>query len=374
MTAQETNVANSAETTLSAGLAVGATTINVTDGAAFPAVPFYAVIEPGSDANREIVLVDSAKTGTSFTLSAASKRGQDGTTDVAHDSGVTIAMVPVAALWTDVNDRIDALPTNAYVPGGTDVAVADGGTGASTAAGARTNLGAQAQSAVLDATTASFTTAKDTKLTGIEALADVTDAANVAAAGAVMESDTTTAAMGFVLDEDNMASDSATKLATQQSIKAYVDSVVAGSSGPKIVVKAADESVASSVTLQNDDELLAPLLANTDYAFEAFLHVVGNSANDITIAFTVPTGATLAWSFAPEISFSTNAPVTSTLVTASGTGQSHEVSAGMPIHIRGTVRVGGTAGNLQMQFAQRVSNATASTVKAGSHLIVSKEN
>lgn len=32
----------------------------------------------------------------------------------------------------------------------------------------------------------------------------------------------------FVVDEDNMASDSATKLPTQQSVKAYVDSVVAG--------------------------------------------------------------------------------------------------------------------------------------------------
>lgn len=32
-------------------------------------------------------------------------------------------------------------PGDAYIPGGTDVAVADGGTGASTAAGARTNLG-----------------------------------------------------------------------------------------------------------------------------------------------------------------------------------------------------------------------------------------
>ena len=32
--------------------------------------------------------------------------------------------------------------------------------------------------------------------------------------------------MSFVVDEDNMASDSATKLATQQSIKAYVDSQI----------------------------------------------------------------------------------------------------------------------------------------------------
>lgn len=47
----------------------------------------------------------------------------------------------------------------------------------------------QAYSAVLAGTTASFTTADETKLDGIEAGADVTDATNVADAGAVMESD-----------------------------------------------------------------------------------------------------------------------------------------------------------------------------------------
>ena len=47
----------------------------------------------------------------------------------------------------------------------------------------------QAHSAVLDATTASFVTADETKLDAIEALADVTDATNVAAAGAFMNAD-----------------------------------------------------------------------------------------------------------------------------------------------------------------------------------------
>ena len=62
----------------------------------------------------------------------------------------------------------------------------------------------------------------------VESGADVTDATNVATATAVMEGDTTIAAMSFVLDEDDMATDSATKLATQQSIKAYVDATEAG--------------------------------------------------------------------------------------------------------------------------------------------------
>lgn len=49
--------------------------------------------------------------------------------------------------------------------------------------------------------------------------------AAVDAAGAVMNSDTSTASMSFVVDEDNMASDSATKVPTQQSVKAYVDNL-----------------------------------------------------------------------------------------------------------------------------------------------------
>ena len=71
-----------------------------------------------------------------------------------------------------------------------------------------------------------FTDAQFSKLANIEAAADVTDATNVNAAGAVMLVDTTTAAMDFVVDEDDMSSNSATKLASQQSIKAYVDSQV----------------------------------------------------------------------------------------------------------------------------------------------------
>lgn len=68
-----------------------------------------------------------------------------------------------------------------------------------------------------------LTSSERSKLSNIEAGADVTDATNVAAAGAVMESDTSTASMSFVVDEDDMASNSATKVPTQQSTKAYVD-------------------------------------------------------------------------------------------------------------------------------------------------------
>ena len=70
--------------------------------------------------------------------------------------------------------------------------------------------------------------ADGSKLDNIEANADVTDATNVDAAGAVMNSDTSTASMNFVVDEDDMTSNSATKVPTQQSVKAYVDAQVGG--------------------------------------------------------------------------------------------------------------------------------------------------
>ena len=67
-----------------------------------------------------------------------------------------------------------------------------------------------------------FTDADHSKLNAIEDNADVTDATNVNAAGAVMNADTTTAAMQFVVDEDDMSSNLATKVPTQQSTKAYI--------------------------------------------------------------------------------------------------------------------------------------------------------
>ena len=115
-----------------------------------------------------------------------------------------------------------ALPLTTGVTG--TLPIANGGTNATTASGARTALGlaigsdVQAHDAVLDATTASFLTADETKLDAIEALADVTDEANVTSAldgatpGAV-----TVAGGDKVLLQDASDSD-ALKTVTAQSI------------------------------------------------------------------------------------------------------------------------------------------------------------
>ena len=60
-----------------------------------------------------------------------------------------------------------------------------------------------------------------------------------------MNSDTSTSAMQFVVDEDNMSSDSATKVPTQQSVKAYVDSQAGGTEFADNVFRVKDNSDAS---------------------------------------------------------------------------------------------------------------------------------
>ena len=79
-----------------------------------------------------------------------------------------------------------------------------------------------------NASTNAFDDGLLSKLNGVETLADVTDSVNVDTAGAVMNTDTTTVEMSFVIDEDTFITNSSTLIPTQQSVKAYVDSTVAG--------------------------------------------------------------------------------------------------------------------------------------------------
>jgi len=105
-----------------------------------------------------------------------------------------------------------------------------------------------------------FTDADHSKLNAIEANADVTDATNVDAAGAVMNSDTSTSSMNFVVDEDNMSSNSATKVPTQQSVKAYVDTEVADlvNSAPSTL-----DTLGEIATALNNDAALNTTLTNS---------------------------------------------------------------------------------------------------------------
>jgi len=179
----------------------------------------------GTDVQAHSAVLDA--TTASFTTADETKLdGIETGADVTDTANVTAA----GAL---MDSEVDANLKTLTLPASTTIST----WGASlvddaTASAARTTLGlaigvdVQNHSSVLDATTASYTTALNSKLSGIETGADVTDATNVNAAGAVMNSDSSTASMSFVIDEDTMSSNSATKVPTQQSTKAYTDTTV----------------------------------------------------------------------------------------------------------------------------------------------------
>lgn len=109
MTARDSNLSLAAETALSGTFAVGATVLNVTSTASFPAVPFYVVVDPDVDDKREVIYVDEATTGTTMTLSSTDHRGLDGSTAVEHSVDAKVIITPVPGHFTDLHDRIDAV-------------------------------------------------------------------------------------------------------------------------------------------------------------------------------------------------------------------------------------------------------------------------
>jgi hypothetical protein len=156
MTAQETNLLNAFETTLTGTIGASDLTMtvnSVVDSASNTlTAPCYLVLNPDSATNREVVLVTSINVGTkTLTLDNINKRylsGSAATSGLSHASGSVVRMSPLQQHIEDINDRVDTIMNS------------DG-------------------------------TAVNTS--------------------------------GLVKDEDNMSSNSATHLATQQSIKAYVD-------------------------------------------------------------------------------------------------------------------------------------------------------
>ena len=142
-----------------------------------------------------------------------------------------------------------------------------------------------------NADTNAFTDSEKTKLGTVESGADVTDATNVDAAGAVMNTDTSTAAMGFVIDEDDMASNSDTKVPTQQSTRAYVDDTVTSigalaTSGSPVATDYARFTHPSRIEGRSPAEVLTDINAQEDLSGLVLTPAVVASTDKVLIQDT----------------------------------------------------------------------------------------
>jgi hypothetical protein len=126
--------------------------------------------------------------------------------------------------------------------------------------------------------------------------------------------------------------------------------------------------------LVNDTVLKIPLLSKQRAQFRAMLFYTGDPTADIKFAFTVPSGATLRW-----------APVGGARITGGDAWQQQDVITGGAVPISfgssandrvvelvGHVETAGTAGDLQLQWAQGEAVAADTKVLEGSYIEIIK--
>lgn len=129
---------------------------------------------------------------------------------------------------------------------------------------------------------------------------------------------------------------------------------------PLLVTKTADETVTASAAYQADNELVLQGAVNATY--KAHLHVIVNSvvAADIKIRITLPSGGTaVQWT----LSKASGPFIVAVMTTGLGVATT---GADEPFDYIGLIKMGSTAGSIQVDWAQNASDPGATTVKAQS--------
>lgn len=137
---------------------------------------------------------------------------------------------------------------------------------------------------------------------------------------------------------------------------------------PLAAYKSANQTVTSSTTMVNDSLLVVPVAANAIYFFEAFISYQGFTQNisDLKMGWAAPSGSTMVWT---PLYLNTSGVLIGgiqNLIGATVIAGSNGVSNQRTVSGFGGFSVGGTAGNLQLQWAQNTSSTTPTTVLAGS--------
>lgn len=137
-----------------------------------------------------------------------------------------------------------------------------------------------------------------------------------------------------------------------------------------------DQVVSNSTTLTNITQLVAPLPTAGTFQWQMTLFYDSSATEDIALAFTWPAAVTTPRWGALMLDTTAAAGIGSikaTTQTVSGTSLSYGGGGVGTIQVGtvwGRLTMGGTAGNLQPQFAQAAAAATNTTIRIGSWLHV----
>ncbi|MFJ9318263.1 hypothetical protein [Streptomyces globisporus] len=141
----------------------------------------------------------------------------------------------------------------------------------------------------------------------------------------------------------------------------------------RTVDKPTDEQVQSSLVLQDDDHLTIPVSVGGRYAIDAMLAVDGDPAADLLLTIAAPPGSTGYWT-PGAVTLGVSDGTGSIRLTRYAPGASIGVgitAAGLMVAPLGTITAGAN-GVIAVQWAQNVSSATPTILRAGSWLRVTR--
>jgi len=359
MTAQETNLFNAFETTLTATMGSSDTTFSVNAVSdSYPttlSAPFYIVINPDSATNREVILVTAVDTGTKqFTTSVPNRYlpGSAASSGLSHSSGQTVRMAPLQQHIEDINDRVDTI-------------INEDGTAFSPATETTVDTTADKILFFDNSATALKQVTIGNLVDGLDDLTIIDDASNTIdidlnteQLGILGGTNVTTAGSGTaltisvsdesiqdivggmltgtqtfitvsyddpngeldfvvpVLDEDDMSSDSATHMATQQSIKAYVDNNVTAQD-----LDITDGSTTSSVDLDSQTMTIQGTANEATVSLTGQTFTVGlPSSITVNVTGALTGNADTATTLATARDFSLTGDVAASAVSFDGSG------------------------------------------------------
>jgi hypothetical protein len=143
---------------------------------------------------------------------------------------------------------------------------------------------------------------------------------------------------------------------------------------PVVAYKTGDSTRASTTTVSNDADLVAPLATNAFYVLTMYLYFEGSNtaSQGLKWGFAFPTG----WTMRYHAIYSSASGVATVGVSYVGTDVNAAGTNGAGnnrgLTINGSVFTSSSSGNLQFQWAQNVSEASTVTLHAQSYMMLNR--